>query len=346
MFSLYYNNYRSCCSYPTLRKEKKRIHRSLFSSSSNKAAPYWGCRSRFGVANGRAQLGRRCDVPAPQPVIALFLHISHFRHVLVICCGFGHQKLDLFAKKSKRILVCDGCFLARGTMTSISMCSWKGQAMLSSSSPDSTGALIPCSASPLPMRRPRSTHPLLDDDDMGFDDSSSDGSPTPSPSPNSRYRFPSLAFVGAIDIPFKSPVSKPSTTSTTSPYSNLSLSPITPPSSLSGPAFASCAYPSWPQRDNLSLNSPSYCGAQANSHISDDDLLDLAELELIDGMRIAPGMRTEISWEQTRQPPLVLHSLPSVAKKAQPIPKKRRRSTPLKRKKMVLGMSPIAEAPE
>ena len=205
--------------------------------------------------------------------------------------------------------------------------------------PDSA-TLIPCSASPLPLRRPRSlTHHA---DDMGSDDSSSDGSrsASPSPSPTSRRHFPSLAFPDAIDIPFKSPISQPSTT-LSSP--NLSLSPLTPPSSFGSPGFASCAYPDWPQRDILFPNDSSYCGSQGNSYISDDDLLDLAELDLVGGMRVP---RTEISWEQTRQPPLVLNALPAVARKAQPTPKKRRRSSPLKRKKMVLGMSPIAEAPE
>ena len=221
------------------------------------------------------------------------------------------------------------------------MCPWRGgQTMQTSLSPD-TAALIPCSASPLPLSRHCSRRHQADD--MGSDDGSSDSSLSPSPSPNSRRRFPSLAFADAINIPFKSPISPPSTTSS-SP--NLSLSPATPPSSFGSPAFASCAYPDWPQRDNLSPADSSYCGSQANSYISDDDLLDLAELELVDGMRIAPAMHTEISWEQTRQPPLVLHSLPAVARKAQPTPKKRRRSSPLKRKKIVMGMSPIAEAPE
>lgn len=221
------------------------------------------------------------------------------------------------------------------------MCPWTGQAMQTFLSPDSAAALIPCSASPLPFRQPHSRPHQADD--MSSDDSCSDGSRSASPSPNSRRRFPSLAFADAINIPFKSPISQPSTTSS-SP--NLSLSPMTPPSSFGSPAFASCAYPDWPQRANLSLNNSSYCGSQANSYISDDDLLDLEELELIGGMRVAPAVRAEISWEQTRQPPLVLHSLPAVARKAQPTPKKRRRSSPLKRKKIVLGMSPIAEAPE
>ncbi|KAL9072916.1 MAG: hypothetical protein Q9161_003287 [Pseudevernia consocians] len=182
---------------------------------------------------------------------------------------------------------------------------------------------------------------------MGSDDSSSERSLSASPSPSSRRRFPSLAFADAINIPFKSPISQPSTTSSSS---NLSLSPITPPFSFSNSSFASCAYPDWPQRDILSPNASSYCGSPANSYISDDDLLDLEELELVGGMRIPSDMRTEfISWEQTRQPPLVLQSMPSVpvlARKAQPTPKRRRRSSPLKRKKVVLGMSPIAEAPE
>ncbi|KAF6236220.1 hypothetical protein HO173_005850 [Letharia columbiana] len=179
---------------------------------------------------------------------------------------------------------------------------------------------------------------------MGSDDSSSERSLSASPSPNSRHRFPSLAFADAINIPFKSPISQPSTTSSSPEFSP---SPITPPSSFSSPAFASCAYPDWPQRDILSPKTTSNCGSQANSYISDDDLLDLAELELIGGMRIPSDMRTEfIPWEQTRQPPLVLQSLPMVKRKAQPAPKRRRRSSPLKRKKVVLGMSPIAEAPE
>ena len=246
-------------------------------------------------------------------------------------------KLDLFVKIFVMGLSC----AVQEYSHEYNMGSWRGQAMQASLSPDSA-AFITGSASPLPLRQHRSRHHHQQADDMGSDDSSSDGSLSASPSPNSRRRFPSLAFADAINIPFKSPISQPSTTSS-SP--NLSLSPMTPPS-FGSPAFASCAYPDWPQRDNLSPNDSSYCGSQANSYISDDDLLDLAELELIGGMRIPPAMRTDISWEQTRQPPLVLHSLPGVTKKAQPAPKRRRRSSPLKRKKIVLGMSPIAEAPE
>ncbi|CAF9926045.1 hypothetical protein IMSHALPRED_006854 [Imshaugia aleurites] len=178
---------------------------------------------------------------------------------------------------------------------------------------------------------------------MGSDDSSSDRSLSVSPSPISRRCLPSLAFADAINIPFKSLISPPSTTLCSCDFS---LSPITPPSSFGSPAFASCAYPDWPQRDILAPNVPSYGGSKANSYISDDDLLDLAELELVGGMRIPTDMRAEfISWEQTRQPPLVLQSLPVVTRRVQPTPK-RRRSSPLKRKKIVLGMSPIAEAPE
>ncbi|CAF9933191.1 MAG: hypothetical protein ALECFALPRED_005499 [Alectoria fallacina] len=182
---------------------------------------------------------------------------------------------------------------------------------------------------------------------MASDDSSSERSLSASPSPNSRRRLPSLAFADAISIPFKSQLSQPSTTSFSPDFS---LSPITPPSSISSPAFASCAYPDWPQRDILSPNASPYRGSTANSYISDDDLLDLAELELVGGMRIPSDLRTQfISWEQTRQPPLVLQSLPSlpvVTRKARPTPRRRRRSSPLKRRKVVVGMSPIAEAPE
>lgn len=283
-------------------------------------------------------------MPAPQPVIVPFSYILATSGTTCYLSRVrASKKLDLFAKEKEKEI---GGFFVIGiscAMDNHKYNMWRGQATQTSSSPDSAGALIPYSASPLPLRQTCSRQHLADYDDMGSDDCSSDGSRSATPSPNSRYRFPSLAFADAIDIPYKSPVSEPSTTSS---YSHLSLSPIMPPSSLSGPAFASCAYPHWPQRDTLSLNSRSYAGTQPNSRIPDEDLLDLAELELIDGMRIAPAMRTEISWEQTRQPPLVLQSLPSVAKKAQPMLKKRRRSSPLKRKKMVLGMSPIAEAPE
>lgn len=230
-----------------------------------------------------------------------------------------------------------------------SMCPWGSQAMHTSSSllpsPPDSAALAPYPTSSSPLRQPRSRQQQADD--MGSDDSSSERSLSASPSPSSRRRIPSLAFADAINIPFKSPISQPSTTSSSPEFS---LSPITPPSSYSNPSSASCAYPDWPQRDILSPNTSSYCGSPPNSYISDDDLLDLAELELIGGMRIPSDMRTEfISWEQTRQPPLVLHSLPSVpvvTRKAQPTLKRRRRSSPLKRKKVVLGMSPIAEAPE
>ena len=223
------------------------------------------------------------------------------------------------------------------------MCPWGGQAMQASLLPGSA-TLVPFSSALLPMCQPH--HQV---DDMGSDDSSSDCSlsPSPSPSPNSRRRFPSLAFADAITSSLKSPISQPSTTSS-SP--ELSSSPVTPPCSFSNPSFASCAYPNWPQRNILSPSASSNCGSQANSYISDDDLLDLADLELIGDMRIPPNMRTDlISWEQTRQPPVVLHSMPSVlaaARKAQPTLKRRRRSSPLKRKKIVVGMSPIAEAPE
>jgi len=89
----------------------------------------------------------------------------------------------------------------------------------------------------------------------------------------------------------------------------------------------------------------SFCGSQASSHISDEDLLDLEQVYLCDDVRIPAEKTAGISWEATKQPPLISHSIP-VQQKERPIPKRRRRSSPLNRRKMVAGMSPIAEGPE
>lgn len=179
-------------------------------------------------------------------------------------------------------------------------------------------------------------------------------SPFDSPSPRT---FPSLAFADAMSIPSKSPLSPPSTTSCDFSLSSLSSasttstsssdscsSPATPPPSLSSSSFASCAYPDWPKRDIL-IPLSSFCGRQASSHISDEDLLDLEQLSLAQDTRMLAENTSCIPWEATKQPPVVLQSSP-VTEKARPIPKRRRRSSPLNRKKMVTGMSPIPEAPE
>lgn len=186
---------------------------------------------------------------------------------------------------------------------------------------------------------------------MCSDDSSSERSLFASPS---RSIFPSLAFAGAMSIPFKSPISPPSTASSdfnlspvsaaSTTSSDFSLFSTTPPSSAYSPSFASTAYPDWPKRDILSPLS-SFCGSQASSHISDEDLLDLAQLDLCEDVAM-PGEKTAgISWEATKQPPLVLQSVP-VQQQMRPISKRRRRSSPLNKRKMVAGMSPIAEGAE
>ncbi|KAL8989081.1 MAG: hypothetical protein Q9169_008440, partial [Polycauliona sp. 2 TL-2023] len=140
-------------------------------------------------------------------------------------------------------------------------------------------------------------------------------------------------------------LSPPSTTS-----ADLSLSPLTPPSSSVSPYTVICAYPSWPAGDFLSTKASSCShmsagSGQPSSRISDEDLLDLEELDLCGGMRVPTGMTLgtpEIPWEATQQPPAVVFSAPrrpSVGGR-----KKRRRSSALKRS--MKAMSPIAEVPE
>ena len=168
--------------------------------------------------------------------------------------------------------------------------------------------------------------------------------------------YPSRALSGAINVPFKSSVSPPSTTSTPlemSPVSSTSTSSSssstsysTPPSPSSGKSFASTAYPDWPKR-NILTPLASFCGSQASSYISDEDLLDMERLELCGDIRVPAEKVAGISWEATKQAPVVLQSIPTYQPKGRPIPKRRRRSSPLNRKKMTtVGMSPIAEAPE
>jgi hypothetical protein len=70
-------------------------------------------------------------------------------------------------------------------------------------------------------------------------------------------------------------------------------------------------------------------------------------MNLDDDVEILAQEEPEISWEETKQPPLVLDTAPIVAKRAPPkAPKRRRRSDPMKRRKLQLSISPIIEAPE
>ncbi|MCJ1266975.1 hypothetical protein MMC22_006860 [Lobaria immixta] len=182
---------------------------------------------------------------------------------------------------------------------------------------------------------------------MLSDDSGSDLSVSPSSSSTSSIPSPQSAFVNPMSIPLKSTLSPPSTTS------NFSLSPATPIFPICSPS-ATCAYPSWPNRDFLSSTTPTASpygsgNGSASSYVSDDDLLDLASLDLYGDSRVPAGMLAglnqpiaAISWEATKQPPVRLPSPP--LQKVQG--KKRRRGSPLKRKRPVTGLSPITEAPE
>ena len=188
----------------------------------------------------------------------------------------------------------------------------------------------------------------------------------------SRRDLPSLAFSRSRNNPFKTSISPPTTScgelatsptsqtsaSTTpsdrslSPVSTVSssssqysFSPITPPTSLSTSSFANCATPDWPNR-NILAPLGSYCGSQASLYISDEDFLDLDLQHLRTDSSVSTYMEPEISWEQTKQPPVVMQALPQVAKKAAPVGQRRRRSSPLKKKKVALAMSPITEAQE
>ena len=191
-----------------------------------------------------------------------------------------------------------------------------------------------------------------------IDDSDSGSDRSLSPSPKSRT-WPlsassassssySRRFANPISIPLKSVISPPST----APYSGyFSLSPPTPPETISDTS-SSFGYPSWPTGPTLSGASPTCMSAnpqQKSSYISDEDLLDLEDLELRDNVRIpAVGVNRlgegQISWSATRQPPVVLSSFPVAPPTG--AGKKRRKSSPLKRKRLVRGMSPIAEGQE
>lgn len=184
---------------------------------------------------------------------------------------------------------------------------------------------------------------IMFSDDSGSD-TSSERSLSPSP--------PSLSYpsrlANPISIPLKSCLSPPSTSS-----SNFSLSPVTPPSSPSvSPQTVICAYPSWPAGDFLSAHPSTFShitdgrGTSPSLRISDEDLLDLGELDLCGDMRVPKGMSMEtraISWEATKQPPVVVRPTPKAPSMNG---KKTKRTSAGFRRRSVKAMSPILEAPE
>ncbi|KAL8689541.1 MAG: hypothetical protein Q9218_004812 [Villophora microphyllina] len=180
-------------------------------------------------------------------------------------------------------------------------------------------------------------------DDSGSD-TSSERSLSPSP--------PSLSFCSSfanpIRIPAKSRLSPPSTTS-----SDFSLSPRTPPPSSISPHTVICAYPSWPAGNFLSTEQSTFShvydsrGSHPSSRISDEDLLSLEELDLCGERRVPKDKSAAtptISWEATRQPPIVVFSTPK--RPAISAKRKRRRSSAPNRKRSLKAMSPIPEMPE
>ncbi|KAI4181289.1 MAG: hypothetical protein L6R41_006704 [Letrouitia leprolyta] len=179
---------------------------------------------------------------------------------------------------------------------------------------------------------------------MFTEDSSSDTSSERSLSPSPPSLSYSSAFANPIKIPLKSCLSPPSTTS--SDFSSSPLTPPTPPSSSVSPQTVICAYPSWPAGDFLSSQPSTFShvtdsrGTQPSSRISDDDLLGLEELELFDGVRVPTS--STISWEATKQPPVIIRS---TSKRPSAGGKKRRTSAPY-RKRSMKAMSPILEGPE
>ncbi|KAI4247909.1 MAG: hypothetical protein LQ352_006062 [Teloschistes flavicans] len=182
-------------------------------------------------------------------------------------------------------------------------------------------------------------------DDSGSDtgsDTSSERSLSPSPPSLSS----SSSFANPITIPPKSRLSPPSTTS-----SDFPLSPRTPPPSSISPHTVICAYPSWPAGNFLSAQPSAFShvydsrGSHPSSRISEEDLLDLEELDLCGERRVLKEVATPtISWEATRQPPIVVFSAP---KRSAVNPKRRRRkSSAPNRKRSLKAMSPILEMPE
>lgn len=159
---------------------------------------------------------------------------------------------------------------------------------------------------------------------------------------------PRSPFANPICIPLKSSISPPAT------FSFASLVPPSPTLLVSSsPNLISCAYPSWPNRHYLSSPFSGNDPHHGSSYISDDDLRDVVcgsngacGLGIVYEEDIIPV----IPWEVTRQEPPVMIQAPVVRR---PMPvrveterKKRRRSSPLKRKRCVVGMSPIPEGAE
>ncbi|KAL8871404.1 MAG: hypothetical protein Q9174_002753 [Haloplaca sp. 1 TL-2023] len=176
-------------------------------------------------------------------------------------------------------------------------------------------------------------------DDSGSD-TSSERSLSPSP-PTFSYS----SFANPIRIPLKSQLSPPSTTS-----SDFALSPKTPPPSSISPHTVICAYPSWPAGNFLTAQPSTFShitGAYPSSRISDEDLLSLEDLDLCGDVRVAKDKwqsAPPISWEATKQPPVVVFSAPK-----RPIisaKRKRRRSSGPQRRRSMKAMSPIPEMPE
>ncbi len=190
-------------------------------------------------------------------------------------------------------------------------------------------------------------HNIRRNSDSSDDSFSMSPSSTTSSESSSSLSPPGLTYANPISIPLKSLLSPPRTSTTTIDY--FSLSPATPPSApFNSPnANSICAFPSWPSGPLLSSSSStSTCcatGCEKSSYISDEDLLDLEELELCGDVRVVTGY-PEISWSVTMQPPLVIKAqcINIVARPK----KKRRRSSPLKKQKFVGKMSPIAEGME
>lgn len=152
-------------------------------------------------------------------------------------------------------------------------------------------------------------------------------------------------FANPISIASKSTLCPPSTT----------IGLLWPPTSPLFSIAASCAYPSWPNRDFLSCttaaasspynNSNGGRSGPASSFVSDADLLGLAQLDLYGDMRVVPPPTTIISWESIKQPEPV--KLCNGGEGKVQGKKRRRRDARLKSKRTVSeGLSTIVEAPE
>ena len=182
-----------------------------------------------------------------------------------------------------------------------------------------------------------------------------------------RICFPSLAFSSSpMDIPLKATPSPPSTTSSTSsdsdylfPSNPSSLS-SSPASTVSSSSFTSLSHPDWPRTETLSPSSHPSCstpGGQASCYISDEDLLDLAQLPLWNDIRIPehfasygyggnPALTAEAYSDTKELPPATISSQVQRPKKQmKPNGGRRRRSKEMRRKPLGI-MTPISESGE